>query len=738
MQKKRFAKICLARVHSFFYAIAFTYKVPGWCYFIFWMLERLMVTGPIIMYLLANTEWNTINSYLVYLNILTYFDGGTNQFSIFCYTTMSAVALFLLLFLYRVIWWDKDCNVFLGYFISVGFNFCYRIALPVLAMCTFYTYFKLGTSTLYSPHKKISNELIPSKSSSHIVLLVLMSVTLLAMILMNFAIALLYQTKRFALWCTNVWKIEALNTVLKLVLNASMAMDPNNRYIILFTAVLTTLMLGRIVLRFFDALYWDPLFDVFELGFDCCFFLLECLILTAEIFSSVTTEDCYQYAVFTPVCAFLLCLVKYYMSGRKIISKVSNDNDAIAYMRTILKGAMNKRTGFKTLLGALIYHKNNCARPGCECESLITKGFNSNASKEEIELNYKAYETKKSLPARIKDSWKREVVAFLASEVNSRLGKASKLSLVLAEMAFYCEGNIYQALHYLGLAESLKKTIIFSQYTANLRETMEEGMWKGNKDAVKLMETLNFQRKYDQFLDCIESVSEATVEFWATMNDEKMDIKTFIKHGKRLYEYNYDLIKLAKEINEINPHHLEFLIKYGLYMKLIAHDRITASQVFNKIMWVAEDYSTGLVGGKQGLAAARNECETMIILTSLDPGDFFQIVEANSEIEHQLGYKKEELLRFSANKIIPEEVAKRHQKMVMRFFQNMETKCIGVWTLRFFKHRDEYVVPCMMMVHIVPSLKQGLEAIAVFHVDKGISAHAGGRADKTKGKVSVH
>jgi len=725
------------RVHLFFFTLSFTFKIPEWCVMIFWILERLIVITPVLIYVLSDTPWNSINSILSYFNVLTFFEGGTNQFSIFCYVVIGIVHGFLFLFLYRLIFWKKNCNTFLGYFISFGYCIYYRVIYVIVFTCTLYVYNRLDEKKLYNPHKKISGTMIESKSINHFILLVLMSITLLEMTIMNLMVVFFYQTKRFVLWSTYTWKIELLNNLLKIVLVISVIIDTNNDYTLIFSIIIGLLILFQIILRFMTPLYYDPIIDLIELSFDCCLFLFEGIIITVLVFEFIEIKNCYQYSILIPILAIMFCAIKYFATERKIPTSTNSEDDAIVCLRAIIRISMNRHTGFRALLSSLILHRNNCARASCECRTLITQVSDPEVASETLELNFKAYKTNHEVPIKIRNSWKRKVVSLLAAEFNSQASKAYQVPLALAEIAFYYEGNIYRALNYLANMKSIEQSAIYDQYIINMKETIEEGMWKNTKDIGILMDIVDFQRKYDKFLDYIEDATAETIGLWKTLSSHRIDIDAFMKKSRKFYELNYNVMALAKEINELNPHHLEFLIKYGLYMRLIANDKVTTTKVFNTMVSVAEGFNLGLKRIEKNFSLKKSEGNAMIVIISLEKDNFFQIIEANNEILYHLGYKREELLKFSANKIIPQEIVNSHYQLIHKFFQTMESACVGKKILKFFKHKKEYIVPCTMMLHLIPSIKDGLKVVAVFYVDEGISMFVSKGVDRIKHKVMI-
>ena len=125
----------------------------------------------------------------------------------------------------------------------------------------------------------------------------------------------------------------------------------------------------------------------------------------------------------------------------------------------------------------------------------------------------------------------------------------------------------------------------------------------------------------------------------------------------------------------------------------------------------------------------------MFIMVSLEKRNYFSIVNANNEIKFHLGYKKEELISFSATKLMPDIIAQRHDHYMNKFFKTMEGKYIGIESIKFINHREGYIVPCVSTIHIFPSILNGLQAVMILYEDPTISLYTEMKTDKTQYKV---
>ncbi len=387
------------------------------------------------------------------------------------------------------------------------------------------------------------------------------------------------------------------------------------------------------------------------------------------------------------------------------------------------------------MCGLLNAHQRSCCAPNeCDCRTLLSSPRDLESVRgQPLKLNNRAYEYLRLVPPAILTSWKRRALRVLIGEVKSGFAdkKPEKLQLALAEIEFYYFGNPYQALICIEAVCSAGHSVVSAQYAANLRSAIHLGIWNNKDESKVIISILTYQEKYTQFLQLIDESCECTVKFWSTLLEQSPEVKLLIRFGKELCEKRYHLLQIANDLVQISSNRTEFLVKYGLYMRLILHDKESASAIFKKLLWSAENSGNGR---SQPLFRG-DRTGTMLVVVSLEKANFFAVVESNNEVEYQLGYKRSELVSFSANKLMPAMVARQHRELVQRFFRTMEAATIDEERFIFVMHQDGYAVPCKATNKIVPTLAHGLQCMMLFYEDFSFSSYTSQKPDKTRYKV---
>ena len=77
-------------------------------------------------------------------------------------------------------------------------------------------------------------------------------------------------------------------------------------------------------------------------------------------------------------------------------------------------------------------------------------------------------------------------------------------------------------------------------------------------------------------------------------------------------------------------------------------------------------------------------------------------------LKRLLGFKKNELLEQNINRIIPRVIGDVHEKFMRRYFDTSESKLIDRERNIFCLHKNGYLVPCTIMIKVLPNLDDGI------------------------------
>lgn len=283
--------------------------------------------------------------------------------------------------------------------------------------------------------------------------------------------------------------------------------------------------------------------------------------------------------------------------------------------------------------------------------------------------------------------------------------------MAVAEIYFYFFANSYLALEQLSIVETRKPSLLLKQRIYNLNRIISFGIAEIEEiesDGESTLASIKYLKHYQKILNQMEDSTELTTKFWSILLQDKPSSNSLNAIGKNLFESKYNIIQTAEKIYEISDKHLEFFVKYGLFMKFVMHDTVTSDQSFKKIISLIYS-SSSFSPHSCGFTTFRQDDTVMLIVASITNSSMGTFCEANFEVEQLLGYTKEDLVGFSITNIMPPIIAEKHDEFVKKFFQTMSSKNLNTETYKFIKCKDGSYLPCKVLMKVVPKLTDGLQ-----------------------------
>ncbi len=707
------------RLHDLFFALSFLCPVHLTYHATLWLVEKLILLGPLLLPVFDHTPWDYLNEFIMGFNLLHYFTSYGTGFMICALALFIAFHCFLAVLVYRLV---RAKGSYANWVLALGFPLVHSILVQITALVAFYLFAILlrGESATFPNARDICATLVNYLSPPHIVLCALYGLMLVEVVALDAIYILLFQDDRLTIRCTRSWKFKMLDLASRLTILAVFVFDTEDDYSLWSTAVLGLMFLGKLV-----GWIWISADrrDLPEYAYD----LLALLFIA---FNGITTQlslsNYYQYGLILPVYTAMACALRMLIHSRETPAELRTEGEVLDYLRTVAKLFVTTHTvGMLKAFELLERHRMGCTRGDCDCREVTMSNFTVGLD-EVTKLNETTYETGRDMPDWLAKSYKRKVLAIYLSDVRPALTKTPNVGLVLAEMYYYFMANHYQALMYVQAVEQMTRSLIIRQHTANLRHVIEEGMSKDTEESLNLLAALRFQTEYYSFLMCIEYSCECTTKFWRFLADDQPDPVVLSHLGQEIYETSQKLFRLVKSINRASPDHIQFLFKFGLYAKRILHDKESSTYAFQRLTWNTEN--AALISRKDQL---------MTLVVSLEQRNFCDILDLNIELERRLGFRRDELLGFPATKLMHSRIAKQHQTMAERYFRTMKSEYFGCERQQFLRHKDGYILTCKATKKLMPNLDAGLRGAMLIYPDSAASSYTAQRLDHTRRRASV-
>lgn len=388
------------------------------------------------------------------------------------------------------------------------------------------------------------------------------------------------------------------------------------------------------------------------------------------------------------------------------------------------------------LAGLVSVHHKNCTKNDCVCGTLVKEAGKDVESA--LEENTRIFSDQSTLPRQFKENFTISVVKMLIEDISLRYGKNNTITALTAEASFYYFANHYHALEQIINLETRKPSLLMRQRIYNLKRVIANGMANGaeeNSDPESTLASIDYLGHYHKFLNEMEEATDLTIKFWIILQQEIPLANKLNELGKSLCKCKYQIMQTVQDISDISSNHIEFLIKYGLFTKYIMHDTVTSDQIYKKILnitYSSKHYSLST----SAFSLFRGDASVMLIIASIDNANAATICEVNTEVEHLLGYTREDILGYSITNIMPPGIAQRHPEFVQNFFRTMKAHCINTPRFKFIKSKDGLYIPCYSLKKIVPRLNEGLQVALFLRVDNRITPHTSSKKELTENKVN--
>jgi PAS domain S-box-containing protein len=102
---------------------------------------------------------------------------------------------------------------------------------------------------------------------------------------------------------------------------------------------------------------------------------------------------------------------------------------------------------------------------------------------------------------------------------------------------------------------------------------------------------------------------------------------------------------------------------------------------------------------------------TLIVTLSGNYNNMGTIINLNNEVTRVLGFSKSELFGQNVTRIQPKIFADFHDGLMKNYFETSVAKIVGLERLIFPVNKNSYMVPCSLMIKVLPNLEDGIKVV---------------------------
>jgi len=395
---------------------------------------------------------------------------------------------------------------------------------------------------------------------------------------------------------------------------------------------------------------------------------------------------------------------------RSHLKNFKRDTDVEMYINIIFDLIEHRGTWIESLINGLDKPDEKMALEG------LLKYYIKHSNKKENECaSYslaRDFTKEEEAPEKLWYTW----VKTLLVDALEKFPKSARLHLLYAYIQREKLHNKFKALFEMMITEDNKPNMEeeFSIYRyKNLieEEMIENDARTSESKGVDVNIIVHFQNKFVTFQSVIEKAVELHLDFWRELLENNPDIQKLQGLGSHITHSVEETSDQFKKLNEINPNHIKMLQIYGNFLKDIVNDDVEGQRILEK----AEYVDKSAMVNKQFIDNDRlkygENSNTCIITCSGNFNSMGLITNVNNEINRILNFSKTDLIGQNISRIMPKVIADLHDGFMRNYFETSEAKVIGIERIVFPVNKNGYIVPCTLMIKVLPNLDEGIRLV---------------------------
>lgn len=483
----------------------------------------------------------------------------------------------------------------------------------------------------------------------------------------------------------------------------------------MFLFFLSALTLTVKIKNFHKAYHY--FFDFLAAYRDFTFFLLLVIYIIESFVGNVSYSLLVVPFLLTP-------LMVYGMEGIFTLRKMSQNPATLSnaaevenYLYTLLSavGGDNAAKGHTSsasqcyLLAMANYHAGQCENEDCVCRAI----------EEESEAGVKV----------ARNDWLLFVKQQLCDAV-ARFPSEVRLCVFSACFEYYWLDNFLVALEELNKAREMKPSTPQMIVVEYFHSTIEESIITGeisipNTNSVRsrlnTKEIDRFIRLFNKFMEKLETCMANNITFWTILAGENIDTSQLNAVGNSIFDLMNQIHDLYVKITACDPNNVNFLYKYGVFLRYVIFDEIFASKIFARIKMLKEKIGLRKSNGYGGFVGKINSL--VVVKVSGERRRLGKILDVNFEAVTKLKFSKEELLKKCIKDLMPANDKNSYDEWVSKNYYTMSLKDLSKVQHAFIVNKEGYYTFCNYLIMLMPSLKGGLTFVAAFKPNRKLRGY---------------
>eukprot|EP00331_Platyophrya_macrostoma_P019490 CAMPEP_0176470080 /NCGR_PEP_ID=MMETSP0127-20121128/40245_1 /TAXON_ID=938130 /ORGANISM="Platyophrya macrostoma, Strain WH" /LENGTH=784 /DNA_ID=CAMNT_0017864311 /DNA_START=1009 /DNA_END=3359 /DNA_ORIENTATION=- len=297
-----------------------------------------------------------------------------------------------------------------------------------------------------------------------------------------------------------------------------------------------------------------------------------------------------------------------------------------------------------------------------------------------------------------------------------RFPKSGRLHMLYAYIQHEKLKNKYKALFEMMITEQYKPNMQEQFSIHRYKNIIEEEMIEYDirtteSKGMDVNIIVHFQNKFVLFQNFIEKAVNYHLDFWRELLEDSPDIQKLQNLGSKITNQVEVTRTQFKVLNEMNPNHIKCLQIYGNFLKDIVNDDQEGQRILEKAEYVDKNAMMSKQFVDNDRLKYGENSNTCIITVSGNYNEMGIIKNCNNEIKRIFGITKSDIIGQNITEIIPKVIANIHDNFMHNYFETSDPKVIGIERIVFPITKAGYIIPCSLMIKILPNLDDGVKLV---------------------------
>jgi len=520
-------------------------------------------------------------------------------------------------------------------------------------------------------------------------------------------------------------RLNLIKLAFKILIPLFATLDYENEYTKAFLIVYTIIWLLILGLRYKQTPYFRRSIFTFTLILEIFIFWTTIVVLFQTMSDDTNTSNTgfifwLIIAPFTSYSYISMVRRRPKVYRKLKMKNLTKDSEIEMYILNCINLIEGRESQFKriTLEGLLRYHVKTCNKKSqeCFCMDLVS-----------------SYNNDEDAPERVWYFW----IKSLLLEALERFPKSVKLHLLYAYVQKEKLDNKFKGLFELMIALDAKPSIEEEYAIFRYKNIIEDEIIENDQKHIELKGIdvnliVDFENKFVDFQTAIEAAVESHLDFWRELLENNPEIQKLQTLGSYITKSLEEAERQYERLCTINPNHVKMLKIYGNFLKEVVHDENEGQRILDKAEQVDKSSAANRQFVDDDKLKYGDNANPSIITCSGNFTTMGIILNANNDVFKLLGYSKVEMIGQNINHIMPKALGDEHDSIMKNYFETAKDKAIGVERIVFPVTKWGYIVPCSLMIKVLPSLSEGLKTVGFLTELENISGSLPEDADKRK------